>query len=181
MKNKYWNTPQIHTQLQSSKNIVWIELGVHLGTNAAYIFEHYDVVKMYLIDPYCVLPYHTFFDSQQKVDKNKAIAHAALQANADKCQWLEDYAANVANTIPAKSVDVLFIDGNHSEESVLQDLTLYVPAVREGGLVICDDFNETSVKSAINLFCKYHKIGYTVSDYRTSRKQPLQIAWWHHV
>lgn len=37
------------------------------------------------------------------------------------------------------TIDILHIDGNHGEESVLQDVMLYFPKVKKGGYIWCDD------------------------------------------
>ena len=41
-------------------------------------------------------------------------------------------------------IRILFIDGDHSEKGVKKDINLFCPLVRDGGIVIFDDFNNTS-------------------------------------
>lgn len=50
---------------------------------------------------------------------------------------LEIASSQDAPEIP--NIDILHIDGNHSEESSLADVQKWVPLVREGGLIILDD------------------------------------------
>ncbi len=38
-------------------------------------------------------------------------------------------------------IDILHIDGNHSEETSYFDVTKWVPLVKSGGLIIFDDMN----------------------------------------
>lgn len=38
-------------------------------------------------------------------------------------------------------IDLLHIDGNHSEDIALQDATLYLPKVRSGGTIVFDDIH----------------------------------------
>lgn len=45
-------------------------------------------------------------------------------------------------------LDLLHIDGNHSEEHALFDVKSYVPMVRPGGCVVFDDVNWNSTKRA---------------------------------
>lgn len=45
-------------------------------------------------------------------------------------------------------IDLLHIDGNHSEEQSLYDVEHYVPLVRNGGIVVFDDTNWSTTKKA---------------------------------
>lgn len=47
------------------------------------------------------------------------------------------------------SIDILHIDGNHSEDSALQDAQLFLPKVKRGGFIWFDDANWTSTTKAI--------------------------------
>lgn len=47
------------------------------------------------------------------------------------------------------SIDILHIDGNHSEESALRDAKLYLPKVKKGGYIWFDDVNWKSTTQAI--------------------------------
>jgi predicted O-methyltransferase YrrM len=45
--------------------------------------------------------------------------------------------------------DFLFIDGDHSEQGVIRDFTMYYPLLRPGALVVFDDSDYDSVRAAI--------------------------------
>lgn len=52
-------------------------------------------------------------------------------------------------------IDYLYVDADHSEESVLADLRAWVPHLRTGGLIIGDDYGSDlypGVKSAWDIF-----------------------------
>jgi predicted O-methyltransferase YrrM len=51
--------------------------------------------------------------------------------------------------IPLHSLDFLFIDGDHSYESVRQDFLLYSKLIRNGGLLIFHDYACDDVKKVI--------------------------------
>ncbi len=46
-------------------------------------------------------------------------------------------------------IDLLFIDADHSYEQVLQDITLWTPHVREGGIICGHDFTLAGVERAV--------------------------------
>ncbi len=54
-------------------------------------------------------------------------------------------------------IDVIHIDGNHSEESALFDVQKWVPQVRSGGIIIFDDLDWQTTQAAqqwLNENCK---------------------------
>jgi hypothetical protein len=144
------NFIKIDQILSGMSNIAWIEIGVWKGEGARHALEHYDIDKMYLIDPYVPLPYlKHYFGTESIVNASKEEAHLRMEPYKDKVVFMEDFSENVCDEIPDNSCSVLFIDGNHSYESVLLDLKNFIPKVKPGGLIIGDDFNEEGVKKAI--------------------------------
>ena len=53
-------------------------------------------------------------------------------------------------TIPLHSLDFLFIDGDHSYESVKQDFLLYSKLLKKGSLLIFHDYACNDVKKVIS-------------------------------
>ena len=43
------------------------------------------------------------------------------------------------NALPIEPIDILHVDGNHSEKTSYFDVTKWVPYVRKGGIIIFDD------------------------------------------
>jgi cephalosporin hydroxylase len=65
----------------------------------------------------------------------------------------KDYSYNVVNKFDDNSIDFIYIDGNHSYESVTKDLQLYLPKIKKGGFIsghdYCDFWDSTK-KAIIN-------------------------------
>lgn len=57
--------------------------------------------------------------------------------------------ATSKNTAPILDIDLLHIDGNHSEESTLFDVNKWVPLVKKGGVVLFNDMNWASCEMAV--------------------------------
>lgn len=49
---------------------------------------------------------------------------------------------------PIENIDILHIDGNHSEQASYIDVIKWVPLVKKGGLIIFDDVNWSTTKMA---------------------------------
>jgi predicted O-methyltransferase YrrM len=47
-----------------------------------------------------------------------------------------------------ESIDIIHIDGNHSEDSALRDAKLFLPKVKKGGYIWFDDANWSSTRKA---------------------------------
>jgi hypothetical protein len=56
-----------------------------------------------------------------------------------------------AHSLFERQIDLLHIDGNHSEVASTLDVFLYLPKVRKGGLVFFDDVDWPSTKNALRL------------------------------
>ena len=64
-----------------------------------------------------------------------------LKPYENNIEVFKDYSGNVADKIP-NNLDFVYIDGNHSYKYVKEDLELYYPKVKDGGLVGGHDYNE---------------------------------------
>jgi cephalosporin hydroxylase len=51
------------------------------------------------------------------------------------------------------SIDILYIDGDHSFNGCYSDLKNWYPKVKKNGFIINDDFSWSDVNKAINTFC----------------------------
>ena len=67
---------------------------------------------------------------------------------------LRNKSENVVNNFDNSSIDILHIDGCHDYEYVLKDLSLYSDKITTNGIIIMDDTNWPSVKSAMDTFLK---------------------------
>lgn len=64
------------------------------------------------------------------------IRHCGVQ---DYCRLIRQKAEDVVTEFFDESIDILHIDGNHSEALSYKDATLYLPKVKRGGLIFFDD------------------------------------------
>ncbi|MBW7898486.1 hypothetical protein B188_13630 [Candidatus Brocadiaceae bacterium B188] len=66
----------------------------------------------------------TYFNLENRI---VAIVNDSLQAAKGFCE-------------PLHSIDLVFIDGDHSEEATKNDIALWLPFVKSGGIVVFHDF-----------------------------------------
>ena len=55
----------------------------------------------------------------------------------------KDYSHNISNIFADKSVDLVYIDGDHSYEAVSKDIELYLPKIKQGGIMAGHDYSKS--------------------------------------
>jgi len=60
-----------------------------------------------------------------------------------------------ASKVVSRPIDLLHVDGHHSEWSSTSDVVLWLPKVRPGGIVLMDDVNWPSTQTAIKFVEKW--------------------------
>ena len=55
-----------------------------------------------------------------------------------------------------RKAKLVYIDGSHMEEDVVDDLEDYWPLVETGGILFGDDYPMPAVKKAVEGFCDFH-------------------------
>lgn len=87
------------------------------------------------------------------------------------CSLIRDKSENVSNQFQNESIDLLHIDGNHSEVLSYRDAVLYLPKVKQGGYIMFDDIwwteannYVTTRKAIVHLLEKCDKIDLVNGD-----------------
>ena len=65
---------------------------------------------------------------------------------------------------PIDQIDILHIDGNHSEETSMIDVIKWVPLVRDGGMIIFDDLTWGTTTKATEWLDEHCERTHTVQD-----------------
>ena len=124
------------TQVADMKDIVAIEVGVFLGGHAEAMLEGLDIKKLYCIDPYP--PYKSY--TQQHQDEFYEAAKARLAPFGSRVELWRKTASAAAGMFCDGSIDLVYIDGDHSYPFVSADIRNYFPLVRSGGLLAGHDY-----------------------------------------
>lgn len=80
----------------------------------------------------------------------------AIYGLKDYCSLLRAKSEDVVEQFADESIDLLHIDGNHSEALSFKDATLYLPKVKVGGIIVFDDIwwtegdNNVTTRKAIS-------------------------------
>jgi len=123
--------------------INYLEIGVFYGANAISVANTYafnDKSKIYCIDPwedYVDYPeykekqpdiYNAFLKNiNSTMEQDKFVVHRGY-SNVEIHQFVDDF------------FDIIYIDGNHEPEYVLEDAVLSFRKLRKNGIMIFDDY-----------------------------------------
>ena len=150
----------LHDLLCDKEHKVGAEIGVQIGLMAKNILSSLNSIeKYYAIDPWLdYKEYNEGFRSGKlrRVPQKSMNNHfnrfiKDTKQYEDKIVLLKMFSIEAIKHIEDESLDWVFIDGNHSYESVKEDIELYLPKVKIGGLVSGHDFglHLSGVKEAV--------------------------------
>jgi predicted O-methyltransferase YrrM len=163
-----WLTPEVGAAM---RNLIWkvkpsvcVEIGVFAGKsliNTALALKENGRGIVYGIDPWRTEDALKGMADNESADYWRVIDLDAVHYDCMRAIWQHEVEEH-AVIIRAKSrdalplfegtlLDILYIDGGHSEESSCQDVEWYLPCVRAGGHIWMDDVNYESLKKAVQL------------------------------
>jgi hypothetical protein len=123
-----------------------------------------NIKSLYLVDPY--VPFTSFVKGRKEpLAKHEEYMGEMLKRitpHGDKVLFLRKPSLDAANEIP-NELDFVYIDGNHSYDSVMEDITTYYPKVRNGGIIGGHDYlsvYQPNLTKAVDDFAKEY--GYEV-------------------
>ncbi len=162
----------------SGKNLVGVEIGVYKAEHAESLLKHLDVKCLFLVDPYDLYGDYSEGRGHYGVDQDplevaRGEATRRLLPYADRVKWIHKLSTVAVAELP-DGLDFVYIDGNHAEPFVREDITNYYTKVRPGGILGGHDF--------YNGFCREHDgVVKAVTEFVTRSSLPLQVElpdWW---
>lgn len=140
--------PSIFNSLKYKKGA---EVGVKLGLYSKQICEGIPGVKMKCIDPYIPTP-KVSWDTCEKF-----FITAKYHLEPFGAELIKKTSMHAADEdVPKWSLDFVYIDGDHSFDSVMQDIIVWSERVRPGGVVSGHDYDDPGVKTAVDAYVKIH-------------------------
>lgn len=169
-------TPWIHDRFDDfldfmPHNAIAVEVGVDGGGYSAFILRKTNPEKLYLIDCWTHQEPSVYDDPEANVaDPEQEERYQSVKrrfAADNRVVIIRDYSENAVHQFADESLDWVYIDANHGYEAVKQDLDLWWPKIKKGGLLSGHDYAirpSFGVVQAVNEFIIRHDLSLT---YRT--------------
>jgi len=129
------------------------ELGLRKGTTFLYLLKHCTELTLIGVDCWAEGLGHA------EVDLAERMVREGAKPYGERAVIIKDWTVPAALQIDDASLDFIFVDADHSYESVTADLLAWMPKVRKGGWIIGHDINWPSVKQAADELVPDYFIG----------------------
>jgi hypothetical protein len=130
-----------------------IEIGSYMGESTA-IFAMSGIFNSI----HCIDPWEGEEESNNEGNRTWEAVRTEFETNTR--QWrhgfhpkvweYKNYSHKCHHLWPDNSVDFIYIDGNHSYESVKQDIELYLPKLKKGGIIAGHDYKFLNIDNRGN-------------------------------
>jgi len=120
----------------------FLELGAWLGRSTAYLIDNAPNLNITVIDSW--EGSDSELDTNHKLAKTKDIFSMFKKNMGNrKFKFYKGRAEKLVEKFDNEYFDTIFIDMDHSYESVKRDIELWLPKVKKGGLLAGDDYRAT--------------------------------------
>ena len=163
-------SPLIHCIGLHGHNLVGLELGVAKSDSFMTILDNCaNVSKLYGIDNYQPF-YDNFSDHyvgefEVAMIKAESLNKHKFSKHRSKIEFLETSSIEAVTNFKNEYFDFIFIDADHSYQSVRQDLEIWYPKIKPGGLISGHDYHLSVVETAVNDFRKENNITSLMSSF----------------
>jgi glycosyltransferase involved in cell wall biosynthesis len=120
-------------------NGVGVEIGVFKGQFSKHILDNWEGT-LYMVDPWRELD--DYIDSSNHKNHPNAYLEAmkSIKGYEDRAFMIRALSNQAANLFEDESLDFVYIDGNHTYASVKEDMELWFPKLKKGGLFAGHDY-----------------------------------------
>lgn len=144
-------------ELSGCRMLIGAEIGVQRGINSESILNELNIKKMYLIDAW-----KSYADYSAKwTSLNYDLVKRRFK-NDERVEIIKGFSEVAVNNIKDGSLDFVYIDANHTYEYVFQDINLWFPKVKFGGIVAGHDVCVSDVIKAVRDFCSDKNIDFQI-------------------
>lgn len=150
-----------------------IEIGVERGIYSEQILSKSNISRLYLCDPwYRMDNYNDINNTTDNVQEQKLKETIERVSRfGDRVEILRMLSQDASRYFYNDSLDFVYIDANHAYEYVLNDIKVWYPKVRTGGIVAGHDFldgeileGSFGVRQAVTEFFRYASCVYITTE-----------------
>lgn len=119
------------------------EIGVQAGENIDLILRQCPETNWIAVDPWCPTEdYKRWPDAAHQRNERKFAD--VMARHPGKIRKVKAFSVDAAPKVLDGSLDLVFIDGDHSYKGVRADIDAWLPKVRKGGFIAGHDYDNTA-------------------------------------
>ena len=125
------------------KPITYLEIGAFYGANVISVADSYGLhadSKLYCIDPWEDYDEYPEYKNEQSSIYDAFINNVEKSESKDKIFIKRGYSNTEIPKFDDNFFDIIYIDGNHEPEYVLEDAVLSFRKLKKDGIMIFDDY-----------------------------------------
>jgi predicted O-methyltransferase YrrM len=133
-------------------NLKIIEIGSYCGASTEIIANKFITSQINCVDPWAkyVEDCSSYnLDAQELELKEAEIIFDKIKAKYPNINKNKMQSNEYVKYINNKSIDFIYIDGNHQYSSVKEDISIWIPKIKDGGFLSGHDYDWPSVKKAV--------------------------------
>jgi len=139
------NAWELYVDIDEYKDrpINYLEIGAFHGANAisvAYSYASHPESKLHLIDPWEDYSEYAEYKGEQEENYKKFIHNIENSGVKEKMVVHRGYSKDKVPSFQDEYFDIIYIDGNHEPEAVLEDAVLSFRKLKHEGIMIFDDY-----------------------------------------
>lgn len=154
---------------------VGAEVGVAGGRYSQVLCESIPGLKLFCIDPWDVSRGNSRGGKSDQHYRNFDLTRQRLEGY--DYQMIRAVSMQAVRGFQDRSLDFVYIDGNHDFDFIMEDLINWTQKVRHNGIVSGHDyysFRDSGVIEAVDLYTKMHN----KKLYCTTPEKDREVSWW---
>lgn len=152
---------------------VGAEVGSREGMYARELLKHKEITRLYVVDPFAPYQDENCWTTYQQQARYLLAADLILFRHNDRVARMFMASTEAAKQFKPGELDFVYIDANHSYESVKEDVHCWFPIVKPDGILGGHDFDPEfpGVIKAVTEFAEQHGL----------KVQSRNKEWWIHL
>ena len=148
----------ISAVLSGRRDLCVAEIGARYGESSAALIRLLSVAEYHIIDPYTAYTGYSNDGFFRSLNRSGDRIMKSTQRYLNKLNSSVTFHRKMSNdpellqTFGDLKFDLVFIDGNHQYEFVIEDLSNYWSRIAQGGVLVGDDYHLVGVRRAVQDF-----------------------------
>ncbi len=128
----------------------YAELGVFKGITLFYLLEQNENLSAIAVDEWLNRPDYDDVANEEDLQELKVHIYAKSYQYSDRLTLINQSTDRASGIVADSSLDLVFIDADHSYTAVRKDIAFWIDKVRLGGLLCGHDIDIKEVRQAVD-------------------------------